>query len=348
MVSKFFLIFLLITHIGEREASMIRHSTVFFRVTAFIFLIMILYVSVGCDSSSDRGQSLDLTDRISNERIQADKNENNALNDEKNVLIFGFDLRNSPSEDAKQYLPFINYLSEVTGLPIKLKFTPKGSDIATELGKGRIHLAAIGATSYINARERYGVQVLARGINNKSKAEYRSIIVIHPTSKLNNLASLKGKQFAFGSIDSTQGHLIPRIELSNVGVGLDELANYEYTGSHLNCANAVISAQMDACGMQDTMAEEFVSKGLLRKLYTSPYYPSSGIAANQAIPKAILDKITKALIDFKPEGKHKELLYHWDKTEMPKGFIRANVEDYVELRKWMIKFKLITEIKSVS
>jgi len=318
-----------------------RSSSKFLCLLSVISLTILI---VACDSDN-KTNAVDLTDRVSIDILTESNNENTSNTNSKDVLIFGFDLRNSPSEDAKQYLPFINYLNKETNLQFELKFTPKGSDIATELGEGRIHLAAIGATSYILANERYGVTVLTRGVNNKGKAEYRSIIVTHPSSNLKILKDLKDNRFAFGSIDSTQGHLIPRIELAKQEITLKDLGSYQYTGSHLNCANAVISAQVDACGMQDTLAEEFASKRLLHVLYASPYYPSSGIAANQDITKEVLEKITKALIAFEPEGKHKELLYHWDKTEMPKGFVLANSNDYTELRKWMIRFNLLTEAK---
>jgi len=316
----------------------IKLRRILFHLIAIVFLANIF---VACDSNGKKN-ALDLTDRITNEALEKSNIENKSNKITENKLIFGFDLRNSPSEDAKQYLPFLNYLSEATGFKFELKFTAKGNDIATELGEGRIHLAAIGATSFIKAHEHFGAIALTRGINNNDKAEYRSIIVVSPTSKLQNLESLKGKRFAFGSIDSTQGHLLPRIELGNRNIYLQDLGNYQYTGSHLNCANAVISGQMDACGMQDTLASEFASKGLLRVLFTSDYYPSSGIVANQHLSQAVLNKITQALLDFKPEGKHGALLYNWDKTEMPKGFIRANLKDYVDLRKWMINFKMLT------
>jgi len=311
-------------------------------------LVFIVFASfiIACDTNNNPN-TLDLSDRISSENLAQIYQKNISIPSAKNTLIFGFDLRNSPTEDAKQYLPFISYLSQATGLQFELKFTPKSSDIATELGEGRIHLAAIGATSYIKSHESHGVTVLARGTNNKGKAEYRSVIVVRPFSKLRNLENLKGERFAFGNIDSTQGHLIPRIELANHNIFLQDFSSYQYTGSHVNCANAVISGQMDACGMQDTLADEFVAKGLLRKLYTSPSYPSSGIAANQHIAKDVIDNIIQALITFEPEGKHKNLLYHWDKTEMSKGFVRAKPKDYAELRKWMIEFKLLAEAEGV-
>jgi len=117
-------------------------------------------------------------------------------------------------------------------------------------------------------------------------------------------------------------------------INLDDFASFTYTGSHLDCANSVISAKADVCAIQDTMAKDIVKQGLLRIIYTSPYFPSSGIVANKTISPEVIQKIKHALLNFKPLGKDKAELYHWDKTEMPNGFIAANINDYNELRSW--------------
>ena len=48
--------------------------------------------------------------------------------------------------------------------------------------------------------------------------------------------------------------IIPRISLLEQGVALEDLARYEFTGSHRNCAKAMLSGRFEACAIQDTMA----------------------------------------------------------------------------------------------
>ena len=85
------------------------------------------------------------------------------------------------------------------------------------------------------------------------------------------------------------------------------------------------------------MAEE----KLVRIIHTSEFYPSSCIAANKNVPPEVIEKVKRALLDFRPTGAHAEGLYHWDRTEMATGFIEARDEDYAKLRKWSIKFDLL-------
>lgn len=304
-------------------------------VSRLIYVVLIVSVLASCDSDSNK-VIVDLNDRVSDKEIQGLKNKQ-----DDGVLYFGFDLRASPQEDSRQYLPFLNYLENSTGYKFELRFTPKNSTIFDELGKGKVHFAAVGAVSYIQGHEKYGISSLVLGLNEMNKAKYQSVIVTRPGSLINKLSDLRNKRFAFGGIDSTQGHLIPRILLGEHGITLDDLASYKYTGSHKNCAETVISSKFDACGMQDTMAEEMQDQGLVKIIHVSRYYPSSGIAANQDVSSEIISKVKNALLKFDPNGKDKDSLYHWSKTEMPNGFVISEKENYLDMREWLIKFGML-------
>lgn len=305
---------------------------VLYLIPVYLFFLL----PVACDRDQ-KTVFIDLEDKVSETELMQHKHDKKP----GRTLTFGFDLRASPQEDARQYLPFLKYLENSTGYHFKLRFTPKNNSIVDELGQNIIQLAAIGADSYIEAYEKYQAICLVRGVNDQGKAEYRSVIVIHPDSKIKSIADLKGKRMAFGDINSTQGHLIPRIVLTQHHMSLNDFSYLEYTGSHLNCVNSVISKKSDACGMQDTMAKEMAGQGLVRILYTSDYYPSSGITISKNLPADVIAKIKQALLAFDPEGKHKQGLYNWNKTEMPKGFVEANTQDYAELRKWSIRLGLL-------
>lgn len=307
-----------------------------FHLLQICLLSLFIAVLSGCDSSKE-SKVIQLGESVENGELLKPKMPNLA----KNEYYFGFDVRNNPQEDARQYLPFLNYLEQETGYKFKLRFTSKNNSTEDDLGQGVTQFAAIGATASIYATEKYQAIPLVRGINSLGKAEYQSMIVIAPDSKLRKLEDLRGKRFAFGSENSTQGHLIPRIILSNKGLNLKDFDSHIYTGSHLNCANAVVSKKADACGMQDTMAEAMSKEGTLHILHISDYYPSSGISANKNVSPQVLEKVKQALINFKPRDRHKEGLYNWDKTEMPNGFVPADEKNYEDLRNWMIKLKFL-------
>lgn len=294
--------------------------------TIFLFLIVLLFS--GCEAEKKR-QDIVLEDVATEKELQ-----NIAGAWDTDIFYFGFDLRASPQEDARQYLPFLEYLEGTTGLQFELRFISKQSTITEDLGTGIIHFAAIGAGSYLLVSEKYGATSLVRGVNREGKAEYRSCIVVSPDSTIVNIEELRNKFIAFGSESSTQGYLIPRIILSENNLKLEDFAGHKFTGSHRNCAEEVISGRSDACGMQDTMANHLARQGLLKILHTSRYYPSSGIAVNKDVPQQVREKVKRALLDFQPTGRDAEGLYNWEYTEMPNGFVESKDEDYDTLRHW--------------
>jgi phosphonate transport system substrate-binding protein len=261
--------------------------------------------------------------------------------DSDGTLYVGFDRRLEPKEDVKMYVPLLNYLERTTGYRFRLHPTPRDGNVVEDIGRGTIQFAIVGTLSYLQAHRRYGAQPLVRGLNAEGQGVYRAAIITRPTSPIQSLADLRGKTFAFGASNSTQGHLIPRILLEQAGIRLGDLAAYEYTGSHTEVANAVMSGRFDAGGMQDTLAQSLATRGLVRILALSPDYPSSGMVVAPGVDPTLVDAVRRALLDFEPLGKDAAGLYHWERTEMPRGFIGAQDSDYIGLQIWAERFGLL-------
>jgi phosphonate transport system substrate-binding protein len=259
---------------------------------------------------------------------------------EKAAYQFGFDLRGGPERDAGQYLPFLRYLERATGYRFRLHFTPRAGSIGDDLGQGRVHFAAIGPAGYVLARDRYGIVPLARGVNGQGKAEYQGLIVVRPDSPVHAVEDLRGRRMAFGNATSTQGHVLPRLLLLRHGIHLEDLAFHEYTASHRDCANALLSGRFDACGIQDVMARALASEGLVRVIAESEPVPSSLIAAHGGVPAEVRSRVKAALLAFQPLGRDAPGLVEWDWTEMARGFVDTRDDAYDGLRRSMTRLGL--------
>ncbi|MBQ0799427.1 MAG: phosphate/phosphite/phosphonate ABC transporter substrate-binding protein [Porticoccaceae bacterium] len=298
---------------------------------------------VSCnDTQNDEIESVDPSIRINLLDIEEPHTAYNAEDPLANTLHFGFELRNSIQEDAAQYLSLLTYLGEETGYTFKLHFAARHSSLTEDLGNNVVQLGAIGALGYLKAKSRFGVIPVVRGLSSNDKAEYQSFFVVRPDSAVNTLNDIKNHSLALGNKDSTQGHLIPRIMLYKIGLTLDDLASYQFTGSHYNCLQAVLLKETQVCALQDTLAEQYAEQGLVRIIKKSEYYPSSGIATNKNVPTEIIEKIRHALVRLHPLSEHKDRLYGWEKTEMSHGFITAREEDYTKLYHWALQFGFVT------
>lgn len=256
--------------------------------------------------------------------------------------LFGFDLRNGPREDARQFLPLLEYLGDRTGYRFRLRFTASAEELVAELISGKLQFAAIGAGTYLTAQADAPIRPLVRGVNAEGESGYRAMLVVGPDSTLRTVQDLKGRRVAFGSPTSTQGHWIPRIMFDEAGIALGDLGGYMYTGSHRACAEAVISRHADACGMQDTLARSLVAAGSVRLLAVSGVYPSSGIFSHGGVPEKVQAAVQAALVEFDPQGRDRAGLYHWESTEMAGGFAPASPNDYATLRRQAEHLGLLT------
>lgn len=301
------------------------------RILPFLCLLVLLAACGG-----EERFPVDLSDRVPDATLR-----DLAPPPDNSALRFGFEPRNNVQEDARQYASFLAWLSKATGRRFELRFVPRNGSIAEEIGSGRVHFAAVGAGTFLRMQAGHGAIPLVRGLDAGGKAEYRAAIVVPAGSPVRDLAGLRGKRFAFGGFHSTQGHLIPRILLAERGIALRDLAGYEYTGSHRNCAAAVAAGRFDAGGIQELLARRLEEDGMIRVLLLSRSYPSSCIVAGRGVSESDRETVRAALLSFRPKGKDAAGLYHWEMTEMAGGFTRASESDYAELGKWARAFGLL-------
>lgn len=257
------------------------------------------------------------------------------------TIWFGFDLRLDPREDVRIYTSFLNYLERSTGRYFKIRFTPSYEETVKALGKGDTQFAAIGTLSYVIGKQRYGIRYLVSGLNSEGVPEYRAMIVVKNGSNISTINDLKGRTFCFGSEMSTQGHLIPRKMLEDEGIMLKDLSYYVYTGSHANAVTSLLNGECDAAGIQDVIGKRLLAEGKIRVLKVSEPYPSSIIAYNRDVNPDIVNAVRSALLALEPRGRHKDILYRWDMTEMPLGFTRVNESEIEKVERLARRYGLL-------
>jgi phosphonate transport system substrate-binding protein len=300
-----------------------------------VFAMFLSFAAVLCCEQAEEVSEVSLEKRTS------DASQLKRTTDRGKSLTFCFDLRLTPREDIEIYGSFIDYLEKETGLDFTLLFSKEYKETIENIGTDKAQFGIIGGLSYLKAEHDYGVRMLVKGLDKNGKGDYRAAIITKMTCPLNKLSQLKGHSFVFGSKYSTQGHLIPRYMLEKEGVLITDFKKYLYTGSHWECARAVIKGEAIAGGIQDKLAFKLKQEGSIKILALSDYYPRSGIAVNKNVPKEIVVKVKTALLQFDPLKKHKERLINWSKTEMPGGFTDVSPQDYDVLRKLATRYQLL-------
>jgi phosphonate transport system substrate-binding protein len=197
------------------------------------------------------------------------------------------------------------------------------------LGNGSLDFAYLGGLTYIKAHKQYGVIPL---VQRSSDLQFHSLFITGANSPIRSLADLKGKQFAFGDINSTSGHLIPYMEMRKAGVDVDADLKFRYTGSHPATAKAVESGAVDAGALDETVFDSMLADGKLDRAKVRVFYSSQPFVdyvwvARKEIGKDEQEKFVKAFIDLK-EGKDDQVLH----ILRGKVFVRADDSEYSTIR----------------
>jgi len=162
-------------------------------------------------------------------------------------------------------------------------------------------------------------------------AEFKSVFIAKPGSGIRSLQDLKGKTFAFGSVGSTSGHLMPRYFLLQAKLNPEQdFKQMAYSGAHDATALWVESGKVEAGALNFLVWDKLVQtkKVDLSKVnvfYTTPPYVDYVWTVRGELDKGLQEKITAAFLKLdynNPE--HRKLL----DLHRTKKYIKANDADW--------------------
>lgn len=236
----------------------------------------------------------------------------------------------NPSELLRIYTPFAEYLRRE--LAMKVRFTPVVDYAATVEGLAAKKLDLVwygGFTSVQAVRRTNGTAT--RLVLREEDAEFKSVFIAKPGSGIRSLADLKGRTFAFGSVGSTSGHLMPRSFILQSRLNPEkDFKQVAYSGAHDATALWVESGKVEAGALNFLVWDKLVraKKVDLTKVnvfYTTPSYVDYVWTARGDLDQGLQEKIASAFLKLdygNPE--HRKLL----DLHRTKKYIKANDADW--------------------
>lgn len=233
--------------------------------------------------------------------------------------------------------PLRAYLTQAMGRQVNLASPDTYRETVAHLADGSYDFACLGALMYIRSHAMYGVVPL---VQRTSDLHYLSVFITGAGSSIHSLSDLKGKQFAFGDIDSTSAHLIPSRELKQAGINPETDLKVRYSGSHPATAAMVETGVVDAGALDKTVFDSLISGGKLdskrvRVFYTSKPYVDYVYVARKDVPEAERERFVRALLALKP-GEDDRVL----KLLRAKTFVMANDQEYANIRQIAQELKM--------
>jgi phosphonate transport system substrate-binding protein len=219
----------------------------------------------------------------------------------------------APTELQRKFAPLGAYLEKAVGLPVR--FTPVTDYAATVegLAAGKLDLVWYGGFTFVQARRRTGTALPL--VQRAEDARFHSKFIVPAASKARKLEDLKGASFAFGSVSSTSGHLMPRYFLMKNGIDPDrDFAKVAFSGAHDATAKWVEAGKVDAGALNESiwqrlLDEKKVDAEKVRVLWTTPDYPDYNWTVRGDLDPKLVERLRAAFLALDPANpEHKAIL----------------------------------------
>ena len=155
--------------------------------------------------------------------------------------------------------------------------------------------------------------------------------IISADPSVNSLQDLKGKTFAFGSVSSTSGSLMPRFFMLQDGINPETFfSRIAYSGAHDATAAWVQAGKADGGVLNASVWDKLVAAGKIdsdkvKVIATTPPYFDYNWTVRGTLDPVVRDKIQAAFLALDPANpEHKAIL----DLQAASRFIPTQAENY--------------------
>ncbi|MBM3107559.1 putative selenate ABC transporter substrate-binding protein [Pseudomonas sp. V1] len=210
----------------------------------------------------------------------------------------------APTELLRKFKPLGEYLEQKLGM--KVEFVPVSDypAVVEALATDRLDMAWLGGFTFVQVHLKSPTATPL--VQREQDAEFTSkFITANP--QIESLADLKGKTFAFGSISSTSGSLMPRyFMLKDNNIKPETyFSRVAYSGAHDATAAWVQAGKVDAGVLNASVWDKLVASGKVdtnkvKVFATTPSYYDYNWTVRGSLDPALKEKIKQAFLDLDP------------------------------------------------
>lgn len=234
----------------------------------------------------------------------------------------------APTELLRKFKPLGAYLEQQLGMEVE--FTPVADypAVVEALATDRLDLAWLGGFTFVQVRLKTGNAIPL--VQREQDAQFTSkFITANPD--VTSLADLKGKTFAFGSVSSTSGSLMPRYFMLQDGIKPEShFSRVGYSGAHDATAAWVQAGKVDGGVLNASVWDKLVASGKVdsnkvKVFATTPTYYDYNWTVRGTLDPALAAKIKAAFLALDPANpEHKAIL----DLQAASRFIETSPENY--------------------
>lgn len=214
----------------------------------------------------------------------------------------------APTELLRKFKPLGEYLEKQIGMPVTFVPVSDYAGVVEALASDRLDMAWLGGFTFVQAQLKAPMNPL---VQREEDQKFTSkFITADPNVK--SVQDLKGKTFAFGSISSTSGSLMPRYFMQQEGVIPEQFfSRVAYSGAHDATAAWVQAGKVDggvlnASVWQKLVDAKKVDTSKVKVFATTPPYYDYNWTVRGNLDSQLAAKIKAAFLALdpsKPEDK---------------------------------------------
>ncbi|MFZ6045591.1 putative selenate ABC transporter substrate-binding protein [Pseudomonas sp. CR3202] len=234
----------------------------------------------------------------------------------------------APTELLRKFKPLGAYLEKELGM--KVEFVPVAdyAAVVESLAADRLDMAWLGGFTFVQTRLKTGnaIPLVQREQDEKFTSKF---ISADPAVK--SLQDLKGKTFAFGSVSSTSGSLMPRYFMQKDGIVPEQFfSRVAYSGAHDATVAWVQAGKVDGGVLNASVWQKLVDAGKVdtskvKVFATTPTYYDYNWTVRGTLDPALAEKIKRAFLALDPANpEHKAIL----DLQAASRFIPTKPENY--------------------
>jgi phosphonate transport system substrate-binding protein len=235
----------------------------------------------------------------------------------------------SPTELLRKFAPLAKYLEQELGMKVEWTPVTDYAAVVEGLAADKIDLAWLGGFTFVQARIKTGnATPLVQRLEDE---KFTSKFIVPAASDAKELRDLKGKTFAFGSVSSTSGHLMPRHFLLKNNIDPEkDFKRVAFSGAHDATAAWVASGKAEAGVLNASVWDKLVETGkvdanAVRVLWTTPPYYDYNWTVRGGLDPKLAQKIKEAFLKLDPANPaHKEIL----ELQRATRFVPTHPENY--------------------
>lgn len=239
------------------------------------------------------------------------------------VYTFGIVPQFEARRIAEVWLPILDELEKRTGEKFALEGSPSIPEFEVGFGEGAYDFAYMNPYHALVAAQKQGYDPIIRD----GARKLFGILVVAKHANLTDVKQLQGKKIAFPAPNALGAARLMRADLDRVhGITYESQYVETHTSAYLNVALGVTDAAGGVMGTFNRLDPEL--KKALQILYETTKLPPHPLTAHPRVPRDVVEKVQKALLDMAATPEGKAML-----TEVPiKQAVPTTLEEYMVLK----------------